>query len=280
LFSRPFDQRPVTVNYSVRGAPIGAASVGPSYQAATGRIGSGSYRAWTFGAERRITRSLQVTLNVLRKRGENAPTYLNSGGNYVLSNFKRDIYNSAEIGFRYQLDSRHEWSASYVRSRTLSNAVQDINADQVRIVKNNFGRMGWDMPDRLISAGYLPTPLKRFSIAYLLDTHEGSPFSVDKDGAVVGTVNSHHFPSYFELDFHLEFRLTLLRKRLALRAGFNNITDHFNPTAVNSTMGAATYLKFFGSDGRHLVFRLRTLGREEAQNATVLPVCSQNCSTP
>ncbi len=262
LFSRPFDQRTVTVNYSARGTPIGGPSVGPLYQAATGRIGSGGYRAWTFGAERRITHSLQLTLNVMRKRGENAPTYVSSGGNFVLSNFKRDIYNSAEIGVRHQVDSRHSWSASYVRSGTLSNTVQDINADQVRIVKNNFGRMGWDMPDRLISAGYLPTPLKRFSIAYLLDTHEGSPFSVDKDGAVVGTVNSHRFPSYFELDFHLECRLTLLHKRLALRAGFNNITDHFNPTAVNSTMGAATYLKFYGSDNRNLVFRLRKLGRE------------------
>ena len=122
--------------------------------------------------------------------------------------------------------------------------------------------MGWDIPDRLISAGYLPTPLKRFSIAYLLDMHEGPPFSVDKDGALVGAVNSQRFPPYFELDFHLECRLTLLRRRLALRAGFNNITDHFNPTAVNSTMGASTYLKFFGTDGRHLVFRVRTIARE------------------
>jgi hypothetical protein len=198
----------------------------------------------------------------MRKSGENAPAYLNSGGTFVLSNFKRDIYNSAEIGVRHQVDSRHFWSATYVRSGAFSNAVQDVNADQVRVVKNNFGRMGWDMPDRLISAGYLPTPLKRFSIAYLLDTHEGSPFSVDQNGAVVGAVNSHRFPSYFELDFHIECRLTVRRKRLAIRAGFNNFTDHFNPTAVNSTLGAASYLKFYGSDGRHLVFRLRTLGRE------------------
>jgi hypothetical protein len=215
----------------------------------------------TFGAERRIARRFQVNLNVMRKRGENAPTYVNSGGNCVLSNFKRDVYDSAEIGVRHQVDSRHSWSASYARSGTLSNTVQDVNADQVRIVKNNFGRMGWDIPDRLLSVGYLPTPLKRVSIAYLLDTHEGVAV-FGRQGRVVGTVNSHHFPTYFELDFHVETRLTLLHRRLALRAGFNNITDHFNPTAVNSTMGAATYLKFYGSDGRHLVFHLRTLGRE------------------
>ena len=72
LFSRPLDQHPVTVNYSARGTPIGAPSVGASYQAAKGRIGSGGYRAWTFGAERRITPNLQLTLNVMRKRGKRA----------------------------------------------------------------------------------------------------------------------------------------------------------------------------------------------------------------
>src|SRR5262249_27969905 len=43
LFSRPFDQRPVTINYSARGTPIGVPSVGPPYQAAMGRIGNGGF---------------------------------------------------------------------------------------------------------------------------------------------------------------------------------------------------------------------------------------------
>ena len=70
------------------------------------------------------------------------------------------------------------------------------------------------------------------------------------------------FPTFFELDFHLEYRLTLFKKRLALRAGFNNITGHNNPTVVNSTIGAPNFLKFYGSDRRRLVFRLRALGKE------------------
>ena len=148
------------------------------------------------------------------------------------------------------------------RSGTLSNAVTDINVDQTRIVRNNYGRMGWDVPDRFVTWGHLPTPLKQWSVAYLVDLHEGSPFSVDNNGAVVGGVNSHRFPTYFELDLHLEHRLTLLRKRLAIRAGFNNITDHNNPTAVNSTMGTPNFLKFYGSDGRRFVIRVRALEKE------------------
>ena len=263
LFARPFDQRPVTTNFSANGTPIGAPSFGPGYSIPNGHLGDGSYHALSFGVERRISRSVQVNANVLRKRGENGLTYINNGANFVLTNFKRDVYNSADISVHHKLDSRHEWSASYVRSGTLSNAVTDINADQTRIVRNNLGRMGWDIPDRLMSSGYLPTPFQRWSIAYLLDTHEGSPFSVDRDGAVVGGVNSNRFPTYFELDFHVECRVTLLRKRLAIRAGFNNITDHNNPTTVNSTMGTSSFLKFYGSDGRHLVFRLRTLRGKE-----------------
>jgi hypothetical protein len=213
--------------------------------------------------ERRIWRGFQVNANVLRKRGENGLTYINSGANFVLTNFKRDVYNSADLTIRHKFAGQHEWSASYTRSGTLSNAVTDINADQTRIVRNNFGRMGWDIPDRLISSGYLPTPFQRWSIAYLLDTHEGSPFSVDQNGAIVGGVNSSRFPTYFELDFHLECRVTLLKRRMAIRAGFNNITDHNNPTTVNSTMGTSNFLKFYGSDGRHLVFRLRILRGKE-----------------
>src|SRR5207248_10369883 len=141
------------------------------------------------GVDRRISRSFQVNANVLRKRGENGLTYINHGENLVLTNFKKDVYNAADIGVHHKLDGQHEWSASYVRSGTLSNAVTDINADQTRIVRNNFGRMGWDIPDRFMSSRYLPTPFQRWAIAYLLDVHEGVPFSVDRDGALVGGVN-------------------------------------------------------------------------------------------
>jgi hypothetical protein len=95
-----------------------------------------------------------------------------------------------------------------------------------------------------------------------MDMHQGSPFSVNRDGAVVGGVNSHRFPAFFELDIHAECRLTLFRKRVAVRAGFDNITNHENPTGVNGTIGAPNYLKFYGSNGRHFVVRLHALGKE------------------
>jgi hypothetical protein len=262
LFSQPLDQRSITTFFAQDGTPTGKPSPGPLYVATRG-LGNGSYRNLSFGVEQHFRRGIRMTANVLRKRGVNGLTYAAQRGNsFLLENLKRDVYDSADITVHQTLDSRHEWSVSYSRSRTLSNAVQDINVDLTQIVLNNFGRMGWDVPDRLTSWGYLPTPLKRWSVGYLLDMHEGSPFSVNRDGAVIGGVNSRRFPAFFELDFHVECRVTLLRKRLAVRAGFNNITDHDNPTAVNGTIGTPNYLKFYGSDGRHFVVRLRTLGKE------------------
>ena len=40
------------------------------------------------------------------------------------------------------------------------------------------------------------------------------------------------------------------------------LTDHNNPTGVNSTMGTPNFLKFYGSDGRRLVIRVRALERD------------------
>ena len=262
LFSQALDQRSLTTLLAPDGTPGPNPVPGPLYVAPRG-LGNGSYRTLSVGVERRFQRGIRITANVLRKRGVNGLTYASQRGNILLlEDFKRDVYDSADITVHQTLDSRHEWSVSYSRSRTLSNAVQDINVDMTQLVRNNFGRMGWDVPDRFMSWGYLPTPLKRWSVAYLMDTHEGSPFSVNRDGVVIGGVNSHRFPGFFELDIHAECRVTLLRKRLAVRAGFNNITNHKNPTAVNGVIGTPTYLKFYGSDGRHFVVRLRALGKE------------------
>jgi hypothetical protein len=263
LFSQPLDQRSITTLFSADGTPNIVPALGPLYIAARGQLGNGSYHNWNFGVEQHLRRNLRLTANVLRRRGVNGLTYVGQRGNVMLlENVKRDVYDSADIGVHQTLDSRHEWSASYSRSRTLSNAVQDINVNQTQIVPNNFGRMGWDVPDRFTSWGYLPTPLERWSVAYLLDVRDGLPFSLTRDGAVMGAVNSQRFPLFFELDLHAECRVTLLHRRVGIRGGFNNITGHRNPTSVNSNIGAPDFMQFYGSDGRHFVVRLRVLGKE------------------
>jgi hypothetical protein len=264
IFSQPFDQRLVTTSFAANGRQIGGPSVSSAYVADRGKLGASHYNNWTLGIDRRIARSLELTANLIRKRGSGGLTYVNTNANtFQLASFKRDVYDSAEIGIRHSLDSRHHWNISYTRSRTLSNAVAELNIDQTRIIGNNYGRMGWDVPNRLISSGYLPTGLKNWSIAYLLEFRSGFPYSIERpDGAFLGDLNSQRFPPFFELDFQPEFRFSLARKRLAVRAGFNNITNHNNPTTVNSFLGSANFLRFYGGDKRRFVVRVRALGRE------------------
>src|SRR5260370_24583617 len=103
---------------------IGSPVIGSGFVAARGKLGNANFQNWTFGVERSISRKLQVTANLMRKRGANGLTYFSNGGNtHELGNFKRDLYDSAEIGGRHSLDSPHRSTAIYSRSRTLANAV-------------------------------------------------------------------------------------------------------------------------------------------------------------
>jgi outer membrane receptor protein involved in Fe transport len=100
-------------------------------------------------------------------------------------------------------------------------------------------------------------------LAGLVEARNGFPFSLQgEDGSVAGAVNSRRFPAYFNFNLHLEYRFRFRDKRLALRGGFNNITNHKNYTIVNSVVGAPGFLTYYGSEGRHFVVRFRWLGKE------------------
>jgi hypothetical protein len=48
----------------------------------------------------------------------------------------------------------------------------------------------------------------------------------------------------------------------ALRAGFNDITNRSNPTAVNNNVDSPDFLTYGGITGRALTARVRLLGRK------------------
>jgi hypothetical protein len=120
--------------------------------------------------------------------------------------------------------------------------------------------LSWDAPHRLLSWGYLPAWNRNWAIAYLLDVRTGFPFSIVKDtGEIVGSVNSRRFPINLGLNVHLERKFRLGRYRFALRAGLNNVTNSMNATGVNNVIDSPNFLRYYGKEGRHGVFRLRWL---------------------
>ena len=151
---------------------------------------------------------------------------------------------------------------SYTHSLAESNAVIERTVDQPLSVSADTGPLPWDAPNRLLSWGYLPAWSKSWSLGYMLDFHTGLPFSIqDQYGQLMGAVDGRRLPAYFELNLFLERILSVRGYRLALRAGFNNVTGHFNPTVVDNVIGGATFLREYNGQPRSLYFQIRYLGR-------------------
>ena len=185
-----------------------------------------------------------------------------AGGNYQLTNLRRDDYDSVLISVHQTFSGQYEWSAAYTHSRAVSNAVVDVNITQPLQVLGNLVPMPWDAPNRVLAWAYLPLPRKNWAISVLADARSGYPFSVrDQTGTVIGPVDSYRYPLNFDLNIAIERMVTFHGYRFALRGGVDNATDQGNPTAVYNVLGSPQYLQFLGQEGRHFVVRIRFFGR-------------------
>ncbi len=279
LYSKPLDQQAVTVPFSPAGVaqPPLVTTFAPGHGLKMPR-----YDNWSAGVEQALSHRIFAKFEWLRKRGTDGFVYAPEssgpiivqqevlgygfGGTYDLTNLRRDHYDESALTIRQSFGGQYEWLASYVHSKAVSNAVLDVSVDQPLQVTDNFGAMPWDAPNRFLSWGYLPPPLKRFrenwAISYLMDWRTGFPFSYTDDaGRVAGMVDSHRYPSNLDLNLHIERRFTFRGYRFAVRLGANNLTANRNPTAVSNVIGSRSFGQFFGDEGRHFVVRLRLFGR-------------------
>ena len=238
---------------------------------------------WSLNVDHQFSERLTASAGYLRRRGSDGFTYINAldpnappselpipgsvgGGDYELTNLRRDDYDQASVSIRQRLSGQFEWMLSYVRSRTISNAVLELNANEPLQVTSMMTPVPWDSPNRVLGWAYLPLPLRNWALLALVDARSGFPFSVvDQIGVVVGGVDARRYPFNFDLNIHLERTFTLAGYRFAVRGGMNNITGQANPTAVTNTIGSPQYLTFFGDEGRHFVVAVRFFGRVAAK---------------
>ena len=279
-FSQSRDQIALSTTYGANGEPVGL-PVAQAYLVPH-NLAAPKYNNWTAGINQQLAHNLFFTARYLLKRGNHSLTYVSAPladaavaayvqqtagtpvtiQGYLLTNLRRDHYDSAEFGVHQTFAGQYEWMASYVRSSATSTAVFSQSIDQPLNVLNNFGPLPWDTPNRFISTAYFPLPWKKWAVAYLIDLRSGFPFSVqDALGNVIGTANSQRFPTNFDLNLHLERRFEFRGHRFALRAGVNNLTNRKNPTAVYNTLGTPLFGQFTGTEGRHIVLRIRFFGR-------------------
>lgn len=281
VFSRPLDQYSLTTYFD----RYGSVTRGPAvslFDIPQNRFRRPRYYNWNLSWEQSFGPGLYLRTAWISRRGRHGLTYENQlhpgheapaclrdafGGLpfdalYLLSNLRRDLYDAFELTLRHAFRQQYELLFSYTRSRAFSNSVVDLSIDDPIIISHNVGRMPWDAPNRIVSWGYLPLFRRNWALAYLLEARDGFPFSIqDDEGRLLGQINERRFPFFFELNLHVERRFLFKGQRWALRAGFNNITNHRNYDTVNNNAGSPNFLRFYGGQGRSMNFRIRWLGR-------------------
>lgn len=285
LFSRPLDQFWLTTYY----LPNGAINRGPALSLFTinnRNLDRPAYDGANFGLERHFAHNFSVRADYLLRRGRRGFTYLNTlafpdppdfqlaipsgvpaslqgvDAVYDLFNARRDRFHSYSITARHIFRGQYQWMASYTKSSALSNAVIDVNADDPVSAADNTGPLPWDSPHRIVTWGYLPLKTPNWAISYLLDSRSGFPFSVRDDfGSIEGKVSSRRYPTYFELNVHIERKFQFRGHLWAFRFGANNLTNRINPDSVNNIAGSPNFLRYYGGNGRTTNFRIRWLGK-------------------
>ena len=278
MLGRPLDQTGATTTFG----PDGTAAGPPALT--TFSIGNTPLRLpragnWNAGVDRQVSTHVFVTAKYLRRRGSDGFVFVNplapnappsllplpggeSGGDYSLSNLRRDDYDSVQISVHQTFSGQYEWSAAFTHSRAISNVLVDANSAQPLQLLSNFTPVPWDVPNRVLAWAYLPLPWKNWAVSILGDMRSGFPFSVrDQTGFVIGAVDSYRYPVNVDLNVGLERMVTFHGYRFALRGGIDNATGQANPTAVNNVSGAPQFLQFLGDEGRHFVVRIRFFGR-------------------
>jgi hypothetical protein len=228
------------------------------------------YRNWSVGLEHRFGNNAFFEVEYLQRDGERGFAYANRSlaalvGDYVLTNTRQDHYRALQLSLRQQFRENHQVLVAYTRSRAHSNEVVDFSLDNPIFSQQAPGPLSWDSPNKLVTWGFLPFPLRRrWDIAYSADWHSGFPFSVvNQQQQLVGAPNSLRFPDYFSLNLFLERRFTLKDINLALRFGFENLTGRRNPFAVNNNIDSPGFRQFEAASGRAFTGRIRFLGRKK-----------------
>ncbi len=226
-----------------------------------------SYLNWSLGLEQKLPGQTYLDIEFMQKHGRNVFAFFNLDqtghpGGFSLGNARRDRYDGLQLTLRRAFKDNYSMLVSYTRSRARADAVFEPSIDNPVFAQQAGGPLPWDSPNRLIFWGWVPL-IKKFDLAYSLDWRNGFPFSVvNEQQQLVGTPNSHRFPAYFTLNTHVERRFSLLGQYLALRAGFNNVTNQQNPSVVNNNIDSPQFLTFGGTQHRAFTGRIRFLGRK------------------
>ena len=224
---------------------------------------------WSVQLEHEFPAKIFGGIEFLKKTGtdgfifQNLNTSSILSGNYELTNTRVDHYQSIQFTARKHFSGDYNVALSYARSYAHSNAVIDYSLDNPIFSPQMGGPLAWDVPNRLASWGWFPTPYQRLDFVYSVDYHSGFPWTaVNQNQQIVGAADAHRFPAYAALNPGLELRFTFRGYALALRGVAENVTDRKNPFFVINNVDASNFGQFGGFSGRAFTARIRFVGRK------------------
>jgi Carboxypeptidase regulatory-like domain/TonB dependent receptor-like, beta-barrel len=270
FLTRPLEGRRVDQFFALDGRTPSRQSVETAFILNERRLKAPRSFGWSMEFERKLPAEIYFRAEYIGRRGIDGYTFELQGANPAnpfmtvleLANTRKDRYDALSLTVRRAFKERYLIFASYTRSSARTNAVLDFSLDTPLFSPQAGGPLDYDAPDRLISWGSAPL-IKKFDLAYSLEWRSGYPFSVfNQDRQLVEAPNSRRFPDYLSLNLHAERRVRLLSFNLALRGGFNNITNRRNAVAVDNNINSSRFLNFSGVQGRQFTARIRFLGRK------------------
>lgn len=276
------------VRYDTYYAPDGVTPLGPpqltTFTASDDLLSAPRAINWSLGVRHKLPWNLIAGLNFMQKRTSGIFVYANQNGtgaqpgNFLLTNNRTDHYHSVEIHARKTFRHGYTLFASYTRSSATTNAAIDY-APAIDVLTpqdsslpailgpQQSGPLPWDVPNRIVSWGWLPAwaPFfpsvhKNWDVVYSLLWNTGFPFdSVTPAQQISGQAGDHRFPDYLDFSPGLEWRFHFGGRWFAIRGMMENATDSPDWYVVNNDVASPRYLSFSQPLGRAFTARIRLI---------------------
>ena len=174
-------------------------------------------------------------------------------GVLLVSSTGESSYRAAEAVVRRTWGEGDQVLISYTRSLARGE-VNDFSSlfargDVEVLQPGGTARLATDAPHRVLAWGTFTLPAG-FAVSPAVDWHSGFPYSVvDAQQSYVGAPNARSYPDFLSLDVVLYKSLVVARKRVKMNVQVFNVTNHFNPRDVYSTLGGLQSGTFTNSVG-------------------------------
>ena len=225
---------------------------------------------WEVGIEREITPQWVIRSAYMRRSGwrelqqvDVAPPKVRDKEVWLaMTNTGMSEYRALDFSMDRSWGQAARVSVAYTFSRSEQSLRVDPFALKIRPELLEVAPTDWDAPHRVVGWAMIPF-FKKSRAGVTVDTHSGFPFTVRGQlQQIIGHRNSHRFPLYFNLGFSIEREFPFTRKyRVAVRLTALNLTNHYNPTFVDSNLDSPDFLTFGNSPRRGGNIRLRLIKR-------------------